>query len=183
MIEQSKVCLQCGVPTNRENGYCSVYCEDMAEKDRRIAALQADLADEKAGRPLLSAATDKINDLQNQLAMGQAFVDSLVTGHSREMTKLRAELAALKEAFKVLRRDDAQICTENVALKIELNALKEASAATCLWTEDSDGNWDTACGHSCVFDDGGPEWNECYFCQGCGKKLVAKKYEPEEEEE
>lgn len=42
----------------------------------------------------------------------------------------------------------------------------------CKWTYDEhDYKWDSACGESWQFTDGGPEDNHVKFCQGCGKHV------------
>lgn len=43
----------------------------------------------------------------------------------------------------------------------------------CQWTYDEhDYKWDSACGESWQFTDGGPEDNGVKFCQGCGKPVM-----------
>ena len=54
---------------------------------------------------------------------------------------------------------------------------------TCLWTEDNDIKWDTACGESFVFDDGGPYENGFIFCCYCGKRLAFEYYDCEMEDD
>lgn len=41
----------------------------------------------------------------------------------------------------------------------------------CLWTEDLDGAWDTACDNRFEFNEGGPEENDFAFCPYCGKEI------------
>jgi len=43
--------------------------------------------------------------------------------------------------------------------------------ATCAWTEDEDGNWDTECGNKWTFFDGTPSDNGLVFCPFCGRTL------------
>ena len=46
---------------------------------------------------------------------------------------------------------------------------------TCEWTHnDDDSSWDTECGQSWRFDDGGPKENHMNFCHCCGKTLRIK---------
>ena len=46
---------------------------------------------------------------------------------------------------------------------------------TCEWTHnDDDSSWDTECGQSWRFDDGGPKENHMNFCHCCGKPLRIK---------
>ncbi|ARF48861.1 hypothetical protein [Pantoea stewartii] len=53
-----------------------------------------------------------------------------------------------------------------------LNATAQPVSEGCKWTYDDDGYWDSACGSSWVFNDGGPVENECNFCQKCGGKVM-----------
>lgn len=58
------------------------------------------------------------------------------------------------------------------------------AAPQCRWTEDADGNWDTACGETWTMIDGLPTENHYRFCPGCGKGLLEIRYvEPIEPEE
>ena len=43
----------------------------------------------------------------------------------------------------------------------------------CIWTPDSDGTFETACGNAFVFGDGGPRENGARFCPYCGRPLTA----------
>ena len=46
---------------------------------------------------------------------------------------------------------------------------------TCEWAHNEDGGfWDTECGQSWLFDDGGPKENHMNFCHCCGKPLRIK---------
>lgn len=46
---------------------------------------------------------------------------------------------------------------------------------TCEWAHnEDDGFWDTECGQSWLFDDGGPKENHMNFCHCCGKPLRIK---------
>ena len=52
----------------------------------------------------------------------------------------------------------------------------------CIWTEDEDGLWWTACKEIHEFFDGTPIENSYRFCPYCGKALVEKRFEYEEED-
>ena len=43
----------------------------------------------------------------------------------------------------------------------------------CIWTQDSDGPWNTSCGVTWEFVDGGPAENGAHFCHHCGGVLMA----------
>ena len=43
----------------------------------------------------------------------------------------------------------------------------------CIWTQDSDGPWNTSCGVTWEFTDGGPAENGAHFCHHCGGVLLA----------
>lgn len=44
-------------------------------------------------------------------------------------------------------------------------------ATPCRWTEDREYGWDTACGHTFVFIDDGPQANGFCYCCFCGRIL------------
>ena len=51
----------------------------------------------------------------------------------------------------------------------------EREPLTCEWAHnEDDGFWDTECGQSWRFDDGGPKENHMNFCHCCGKPLRIK---------
>lgn len=43
----------------------------------------------------------------------------------------------------------------------------------CIWTQDSDGPWNTSCGVTWEFVGGGPAENGAHFCHHCGGVLMA----------
>ena len=48
---------------------------------------------------------------------------------------------------------------------------------SCLWGEDVDeqeGYWESSCGSSFIFNDGGPFENEFLFCPYCGKPILVR---------
>jgi DNA-directed RNA polymerase subunit RPC12/RpoP len=96
-----------------------------------------------------------------------------------EITELEAELAALREANSklVIQLIEAILPQPPEA---ELAQLRDA---TCLWKEDLDGPWETACGGAWEFIDDGPEENNCIYCPHCGKRIMVEKQEIESEEE
>jgi hypothetical protein len=80
-------------------------------------------------------------------------------------------LAHFTEAKFRRRSDDIKRCAD------ELEALVQACAASsveteCLWSEDDDGLWQTACGREWQFIDDGPIENRLHFCIQCGKHVA-----------
>lgn len=73
------------------------------------------------------------------------------------------------------------MCANCEALEAERDALlreKAGRETLCVWTEDSDGMWRSACGLvDWCFNDGGPEENKMKFCNGCAHPLAAEPYE------
>jgi hypothetical protein len=66
---------------------------------------------------------------------------------------------------------------EREALKAGAAALRQ-QGQTCRWTEEEYGEyWESACGETWSFTDGGPAENNARFCHGCGKPLEAVAYE------
>ena len=55
-------------------------------------------------------------------------------------------------------------------LRDDLQAL-ESEATPCAWTEDDEGNWETACDNLHVFFDGGPVENGYKWCPYCGREI------------
>jgi hypothetical protein len=63
-------------------------------------------------------------------------------------------------------------------------ASHEAMAAVCCgWTENSEGLWDTGCGHVFIFTEGDPRENEFKYCCFCGGKLEQSSYSEQLEED
>ena len=67
----------------------------------------------------------------------------------------------------------------------QMNTLKAAGRGvtrndSCIWTQDSDGTWNTCCGKVWEFNDGGPEENEAHFCHHCGGVLLAEHFSSED---
>lgn len=55
----------------------------------------------------------------------------------------------------------------------------------CTWVEEDNdnGTWETGCGNTFYFTDGGPTENEMVYCCYCGARLVEKRENPNEEED
>ena len=54
------------------------------------------------------------------------------------------------------------------------------TAPACTWSEDSDGNWWTACNRAFTFIESGPDDNGMIYCCYCGGRLIEKTYTEEE---
>lgn len=63
-----------------------------------------------------------------------------------------------------------------IAKAIRLRAAVSGEGKTCVWTLDSDeyrgDSWDSACGETWCFVEGGPDDNRVTFCQGCGGRVI-----------
>jgi hypothetical protein len=71
----------------------------------------------------------------------------------------------------------------NQALTNPSTVANEALGESCSWVEDADGVWQTSCGESWLYSDGGtPEENRAQFCHHCGKPIVATPYRDDEAE-
>mgnify|MGYP003462423901 CR=1 FL=1 len=46
----------------------------------------------------------------------------------------------------------------------------------CRWEQDSDGAWQTACGHAFWINDGPPSENDMQYCTYCGRGLTESPY-------
>ena len=47
----------------------------------------------------------------------------------------------------------------------------------CVWTEDSDGTWNTDCGNSFILNEGKPDDNNMNFCLFCGGVLIQNEFD------
>ncbi len=73
----------------------------------------------------------------------------------------------------------AELVRENVRLRREW---LEAKHNPCQLSEDSDGNWETACGEILIFTEAGPAENGYKYCPYCGGLVTVKRYELRSEE-
>ena len=46
----------------------------------------------------------------------------------------------------------------------------------CIWTQDSDGLWNTSCSKKWEIIEGGPTDNEMHFCHHCGGSLLSEPF-------
>jgi hypothetical protein len=99
--------------------------------------------------------------------------------HEDHAKVLEAIASNAKHSSSLYLRDDAFAAIEAGAA-----ALRQ-QGQTCRWTEEEYGEyWESACGETWSFTDGGPAENNARFCHGCGKPLEAVAYEaPVEDEE
>lgn len=51
----------------------------------------------------------------------------------------------------------------------------------CGWVQDSDGSWETGCGHIFEITEGTPAENSFKFCCYCGGPLIEHPYDEAEE--
>lgn len=56
------------------------------------------------------------------------------------------------------------------------------TVTTCLWTEDDDATWGTACGQAFTIIEGTPKENGMKFCCYCGGQLEQKRHEVHNDE-
>jgi hypothetical protein len=71
-------------------------------------------------------------------------------------------------------------CREFEAQRImrELIGALKSCATPCVWEEDEDGVWDTACGDRFDIIDGTPSENSMAFCHYCGHPIEERRREP-----
>ena len=88
------------------------------------------------------------------------------TGHAKDrMTELGWRIVPVYAKPKPVAREPLT----------DSQAQAGAVPLTCEWAHnEDDGFWDTECGQSWRFDDGGPKENHMNFCHCCGKPLRIK---------
>lgn len=108
--------------------------------------------------------------------------DKVVESTAKIIAHLRAEAKAealWEAADRAVRRGiDSNIISNAMdafiirAAILAVNpSLDEGEARECVWTEDTDGLYETSCGRSWTFIEGGPEANRVHYCHGCGKPV------------
>ena len=112
------------------------------------------------------------------------FFASVIVIWRRAVTRHHGEVCTLEENAVI----DAQIARDSELFYagmqheakhkiIQSGSAPEATAEGCKWTEDSSGEyWESACGETWTFLDGGPSENNARFCHGCGKTITAVAY-------
>ena len=65
--------------------------------------------------------------------------------------------------------DEEQVRISRACNPIE--AFPKSKTINCAWTQDSDGDWDTACGNRFAINEGLPSENDMRFCCYCGNPL------------
>ena len=76
----------------------------------------------------------------------------------------------------------AELETKLAAAEQRAEAMaRDAAESHCVWMQDSDGPWNTSCGHVFEFTEGGPYQNNAEWCQYCGGKLLPQYHDAEQE--
>lgn len=96
-----------------------------------------------------------------------------------------AERAERREISRLI--DDIVSCADVVdsgkqdarALAKKLVQTVRATRGACVWNEDDDGTWESTCGQSWQFIEGGPGENGVRYCHACGKAVKANPYSHE----
>jgi len=82
-------------------------------------------------------------------------------------------LDAMAEVIRISDRDHEAWDRAKAAISACRAAMLQPVSQGCAWTYDEhDYKWDSTCGESWQFTDGGPEDNGVKFCQGCGKPVA-----------
>ena len=96
----------------------------------------------------------------------------------------QAEIDDLKAQINAL--EESRMNWREYAIKIEsgeYELVKKAEAEKCVWRENEDGIWDTACGQDYVFDGYATQKpSDCgQYCSNCGKKIEDVSFEGNED--
>jgi tRNA(Met) C34 N-acetyltransferase TmcA len=83
------------------------------------------------------------------------------------------EIERLRDALEraINEKEYAEVAQRTLSRRIE----ELENRGTCEWMRDDDSEWyvwETQCGETWHFDDGGPNENRMKFCPGCGRALV-----------
>ena len=112
---------------------------------------------------------DEARENWNRVCLEAEHWLSLASKRQDEIDKLRGQ------------RDAAEKIAGQVdGLKCRIAELKGRLERSCVWTEDSETNWDTSCGECFSFAVGG---KHAVYCCHCGGKIVAKEWRHEQLED
>jgi hypothetical protein len=104
------------------------------------------------------------------------FPDSGEAPLAREILRLAHELRVEQLRGNAAERQRDDKAEEIRCLRAEREGLLKPPAP-CIWTEDENGDWASACGNAYVFYSGGPRDNAFVFCCFCGHPLVEEPWE------
>lgn len=105
----------------------------------------------------------------------------IVDQAQERISELRDELGAVKGEYdRAVNKVDA--------LQQRLNAadqrIDDFAGGECEWHREEDsGIWNSGCGETWSFHEDGPEENGMHFCHSCGKHLVVKVAEQEQDDD
>jgi hypothetical protein len=131
-----------------------------AEERRHWMALSDESREREAA---LRAELEQVNGYVNLIARGKS-----PCGHwsAHSMTEDTGY------SIPCLQCERNQLQVDITAARQEIETLKQEKP--CVWTEDSSGDfWDSACGETWCFTDGGPSDNKARYCHGCGHPIEA----------
>lgn len=81
-----------------------------------------------------------------------------------------ADLAACTVTLRY--RSRMAMASAGLRLGSEYRLHRAHTGLTCNWTQDSDGNWDTSCGHKFIIIAGYPSLHCMAYCPYCGQPLA-----------
>jgi hypothetical protein len=119
---------------------------------------------ESLGSPSGSAAY-----LADDVTVGQ-----VVRWINREHRQAAKETPPNKDYMRAMQRSASDV--ESALWTYRVGNPKSA-IISCRWSEDEDGNWDTACGECFVFETGGPTENRARWCHYCGRRIDPVNFE------
>lgn len=112
---------------------------------------------------------DEARENWNRVSLEAEHWLSLASQRQDEITEVREQ------------RNAAEMIAGQVdGLKFRIAELKGRLERSCVWTEDSETNWDTSCGECFSFAVGG---KHAVYCCHCGGKIVAKEWRHEQLED
>lgn len=115
----------------------------------------------------------------------------VIETHDYELSRISTEskAKALRDAADRLRNLRVDVChvmngprekwysKKSINLEDALTCILDGEPqSSCIWTETTDGLWETSCGRTWTFLEGGPKDNRFSYCHGCGKPVrIAEK--------
>lgn len=112
---------------------------------------------------------EKINEWKQKLATVTAELEAFIAGGvTEELLRRQGGYLKVGKGCVLVREDDWDA--------LLADHLGDANNKVCIWTENKDGQYETACGQMHEFFDGGPKDNHLQFCGYCGKGLIEQRW-------
>lgn len=137
--------------------------------DRLLELRAAEIPTQQQAPESLGSPSGSAAHLGDDVTVGQ-----IVRWINREHLQAAKETPPNRDYMKAMQRSASAV--ESALWTYRVGNPKSV-LISCRWSEDEDGNWDTACGEVFVFETGGPTENRAKWCPYCGRRIHPVNFE------